>query len=104
MSKTKFSNFFVKGECEDHGWLTRNRDIFEAEMHEDMRRKGCLPVLDIDVEYKWRYNPKSELCEFTAIAKCMKVGRKRAAGLDGVLSEADVVVSMDKEIRALATV
>ena len=104
-NKGKFQNFYVEGECSDHGWLTANRDTFEAELFEEMLRKGALPVLDREVSYKWSYDQESGLCKFKATARCMKVGRKRAKGLQGILSNEGIVVEKDAEgVRPLASV
>jgi hypothetical protein len=105
MTMSKITNFYVTGECSDHGWITRNQDVFETELFAEMLSKGCIPVLDVPVVYKWEYDTENNVCKFKATAKCLKVGRKRAKDVEGIiLEEGIVVVSGAKEVRELASI
>lgn len=95
MTVNGFHNYYVSGECSDHGWLTKNQDLFELEMREEMRKKGYIPVLDAPVVYTWDYDSKSGLCKFQAVAKGLKSGRKKSRESMGILSKEGIIVGKE---------
>ena len=101
--KSDYANYYANGTCADHGWLTRNQELFEMELREEMLRNGYIPVLDIPVSYTWEYDKATDLCKYRAIAKGLKVGRRRAAKSLGVMSKEGFIVNKDvSEVELIA--
>lgn len=105
IQKINYSNYYVSGECADHGWLVKNQELFESEMREEMRRNGYIPVLDIPTTFTWEYDTEREVCKFQAVAKGWKVGRRKSKAAMGIISEEGILVGADaKSVQALVTV
>jgi hypothetical protein len=96
----RLDNYCVTGTAKDHEWIIDHRELFETAMREEMRQKGFIPALDLPINIVWEYD-KNFLCHFKAIAKGLKVGRKRSLEAMGYMSREGFIVGKDAAEVAL---
>lgn len=100
----KYRNFTTTGEARDQEWIINNQEMIEGHIHDEMRAKGFLPVVDGDVGVKWWFKKDSETFGFKMTVKGLKVSKKQARDLYAILDSQDLAVTVDGGAIPLAEV
>lgn len=101
----KFSDYFVDGVAKDQMWIIEHREYLQEELHKDMREKGFIPVLDIDMTVSWSYDEETGHFKYRLGAKGQGVGRKKAKNFLGILSQEGIVLDAKaQQARVLAEI
>lgn len=100
----KFRNFVTTGEAQDQEWIINNQLLLETYIHDEMREKGFIPVLDIDTDVRWWYNKESETFNFRLSIKGLKIGKRQAKKYLGVHSKQGVLVDLEHNPTPLVEV
>lgn len=90
----------VEGEALDNAWITRNREMLEGSVYNDMRSNGYVPVLDFDPEFSSEYLADTETFKFKISVQGYKMGDKAADYL-GILLGDGIMISADARRVAL---
>ena len=87
-------NFTVNGVARDQMWIVNNQLVVEAYIHEEMRAKGFIPVLDQKTDVRWSRND-DETFNYTVTIKALKTGRRKAKKFRGVMLAQGVLINED---------
>lgn len=90
----KIKKYTTNGTAVDQDWITRNRDMIENYIHDDMRANGFVPVLDLHSELFWSLNANGSF-DYTINVRGVWVGKRKSSDYVGYMSEDGVLLSSE---------
>lgn len=94
MIDTKIRNFTVNGVARDQMWIIDNQLVVESYIHEEMRAKGFLPVLDERTDLRWDRND-DDTFSYRITIKAIKVGKRKAQRFRGAMLQQGLLINQD---------
>jgi hypothetical protein len=83
MLKRNIKPFWINGVIKNDSDIIRLREMYERLLTDEMRSKGYVPVLDLDIQFSLRYNSDKDEYGFNLELYGVFVGKRKAWELEG---------------------
>jgi hypothetical protein len=83
MLKRNIKTFWINGIIKNDSDIPRLRDMYEKLLLDEMREKGYVPVLDLDIQFSLRYNHDKDEYGFNLEMYGVFVGKRKSWEVEG---------------------
>lgn len=83
MLKRNIKTFWINGVIKNDSDIARLRQMYERLLTEEMRSKGYVPVLDLDVQFSLKYDHEKDEYAFYIEHYGVYLGKRKALEVEG---------------------